>query len=304
MDRSVAKARLKALLRQDVASLYRGDGREWIKPIAQILRRLRDANVRAVFFGGTIRSLTLSRLESGRFGRPRDVDIVVSGTTLEQLRKQFHDSIQRENRFGGIHLENMSWQFDMWPLERTWAFARSENLEPHFALLPFTTFFNIEAIAVDVWAPPGYARTIYSGDGQFFDGIIDRVLEINREENPFPLLCVARSLVFISMTGFSVGPRLARYLIQHAAGVSEDDLAEVQVRHYGRLRVDREQMRRSLDYISATVAANPGQVIRTVRPTQMTFWPEDDAPLVTLHCLPSPLPADSPSPREGEPSGR
>lgn len=296
MDRALAKTRLKEQLRHDVASLYQRDGREWNKPIAETLRRLREANVRAVFFGGTLRSLILSRLQSGRFGRPRDVDIVVSGTTLEQLRHQFHDSIRRETRFGGLQLERMSWQFDVWPLEQTWAFKTSGDLPPQFSRLPFTTFFNLEAIAVDVWAPPGQARAIYSGDDQFFDGILDQVLEINREENPFPVLCVVRALVFASMTGFAIGPRLARYLVQHATGVSDEELAEVQLKHYGRVRVDRERMRRWLDCVSSCVAASPGEVVRLGRPLQMTFWPEEDATMIRLHLIGSSLPEEASAP--------
>src|SRR4051812_48642791 len=61
--------------------------------------------------------------------------------------------------------------------------------------LPETTFFNLEAIAVDVWPQIGKARSIYSGDDQFFEGIITRTLELNRPENPFPGLCIVRSLV-------------------------------------------------------------------------------------------------------------
>ncbi|MFO0836123.1 MAG: hypothetical protein U0638_14215 [Phycisphaerales bacterium] len=298
MDRAIAKARLKEQLRHDVASLYQRDGREWNKPIAETLRLLREANVRAVFFGGTLRSLILSRVQSGRFGRPRDVDIVVSGTTLEQLRHQFHDSIRRETRFGGLQLERMSWQFDVWPLEQTWAFKTSGDLEPHFSRLPSTTFFNLEAIAVDVWAPPGQPRAIYSGDDQFFDGILDQVLEINREENPFPMLCVVRSLVFISMTGFSIGPRLAHYLAQHSAGVSDNELADAQVKHYGRVRVDRDLMRRWLDDVASAVAANPGEAVRLARPTQMTFWPEQDSTLIRLHLCGAPWPTDSSTPSD------
>lgn len=292
MDRAIAKARLKEQLRHDVASLYHRDGRKWNKPIAETLRRLREANVRAVFFGGTLRSLILSRLQRGRFGRPRDVDIVVTGATVEKLRQHFLGSIRRETRFGGLQLEQLAWQFDVWPLEQTWAFKTSGDLVPHFSQLPFTTFFNLEAIAVDAWAPPGQARAIYSGDDRFFDGVLDQVLEINREENPFPVLCVVRSLVFSWTTGFAIGPRLAQFLKQHATVVSDEELVDVQLKHYGRERLDRDQMRRWLDQIASSVAASPGEAVKLVRPTQMTFWPEEDSAMRTLRLFGSPGPTD------------
>lgn len=283
MDRAIIKARLKEQLLHDVAVLYQRDDRAWSKPVVETLQRLRAANIRGVFFGGTLRSLILSRLQSGQFGRPRDIDIVVSGTTIEQLRQHFHDSVRRETRFGGLQIERMSWQFDVWPLEQTWAFRNSEELAPHFSKLPFTTFFNLEAIAVDIWAPPGQQRSVYSGDDQFFDGILDRMLEINREENPFPVLCIVRALVFASHTGFSIGPRLAHYLVEHAVGVSDDELAEVQVKHYGRERIEQDLLRYWLDCVVSHVAKNPGEALTLKRPTQMTLWPEEEATKIKFH---------------------
>src|SRR5438128_121469 len=148
MDRALAISRLKDQLRQDVGALYRRDDREWSRPIVETLHHLRRSNVKAVFFGGTLRALLLARLQQGRFGRPRDLDIVVSGASLDELRERFQHSVRRETRFGGLQLECMNWQFDIWPLEHTWAFQTQPELIPQFAALPLTTFFNLEAVAV------------------------------------------------------------------------------------------------------------------------------------------------------------
>jgi len=284
MDRDAAISRLKKQLRTDVASLYRRDGRVWSRPIVDILHDLREANVRAVLFGGTLRSLLLSRLEKGRFGRPRDLDIVVSGVSLDELRHRFGRYLRRETRFGGLQLENVSWQFDVWPLEQTWAFQKSTEFHTRFAALPMTTFFNLEAIAIDVWADPGRQREIYSADDRFFQGVLDRVLELNRRENPFPALCVVRSLVFASSTGFAIGPALARYLTEHSA-LDDVDLLEVQRKHYGQVRLHRQVMREWLSMIAAHVASRPDDPFSLPRHQQMTLWPEDDVASVRIHLL-------------------
>jgi hypothetical protein len=284
MDRAADISQLKELLLQDVASLYRRDDREWSKPIVETLHQLRETSVEAVLFGGTLRSLLLSRLQSGRFGRPRDIDIVVSGASVDQLRERFQQSFRRETRFGGIQLQRMSWQFDIWPLERTWAFQSEPKLSPLFATLPSTTFFNLEAVAIDAWASRGRKRVIYSGDDQFFHGLLDKVLEVNREENPFPTLCVVRALVFASSTGFAIGPRLAAYLAKHSA-VSDHELTEVQCKHYGQVRLSCEVMRRWLDTAVSHIEVNPGAPLSLPKLGQLTLWADDEPSIIHVHLL-------------------
>src|SRR5579885_949724 len=104
---------LKRKLRSEVASLYERDRRRWKAPIVQTVRELREAGVAAVFFGGTLRSLLFSRLAKKKPGRPRYIDIVIAGATVEQLRDRFRTLISRETRFGGLRLERMNWQFDV-----------------------------------------------------------------------------------------------------------------------------------------------------------------------------------------------
>jgi hypothetical protein len=226
-------------------------------------------------------------LQNQRFGRPRDVDIVVAGASLDVLREKFRSIITRETRFGGLKLERMNWQFDVWPLHRTWAFLEDGTQEPHFSALPRTTFFNLEAIAVDVWVHPGCSRTIYSGDDQFFEGLLSRTLEINRQENPFPSLCVVRALVMASSTGFAVGPRLAHYLTVNGPASSDAELEEVQMKHYGQIRCEVGIMRKWLEYVTLCHARNSHSSIVLPTHKQLTLWPETEAEQsrLNLHVL-------------------
>lgn len=274
MDNQTVRQALKRQLLSEVAWFYKQDHLLWKAPIVKTMRELQETSIAAVFFGGTLRSLLLSRLLKSRRGRPRDLDIVVSGASLEHIKERFRNLIKRQTRFGGLQLERLNWQFDVWPLDRTWGFINDKLTSPAFESLPQTTFFNLEAIAVDVWPRLGKTRTIYSGDDQFFDGIITNTLELNRSENPFPALCVIRSLVMAASLDYSIGPKLAAYLSARAATIHHGEFETIQREHYGRLRYDGDTMRRWLDSVVENHARRPNHRMKLPFPRQQTFWPE------------------------------
>jgi len=277
---------LKEVLRTEVNQFCRRNHRAWKQPIVDTLRDLRRMNVQAVLFGGTLRSLLVSRMFHGRPGRPRDVDIVVSGVPIGTLKQHFGKIIARETRFGGLHLQRGDWQFDVWPLAQTWAFMRDAVAVPTFASLPSTTFFNLEAIAVDVWAPAGRSRTLYSADDQFFEGILSRTIEVNREENPFPDLCVVRALVLCAEIDFGVGPRLAGYIARHGKDLMAPRLEELQRKHYGRCRIDGATLRNWIKLILDMHTAKVLQPIRLPLSQQLCLWPEPiETPHIRLHAI-------------------
>jgi len=271
------------MLLADVARLCNG---AWSEPIVRTLRDIHSENVRAVLFGGTLRSLLLSRLRNQGLGRPRDIDIVVAGVSLDTLRERFRSIITRETRFGGLKLERMEWQFDVWPIHRTWAFLEDQTLKPCFATLPHTTFFNIEAIAVDIWESPGRPRTIYSGDDQFFEGIISQIIEINRQENPFPSLSVVRALVMASSMRFAIGPRLARYLVAYGSDLSDAELEEVQLKHYDRIYRDAATIRKWLRHVSSCYTQNSHCPITLPMCEPLDLWSSTRSSAIQLHLSP------------------
>lgn len=283
MDSTLTITRLKAALLRDVAYVCRRADVKWSEPILHTLNDLRDLRGRAVFFGGTLRSLVLSRLLKRKLGRPRDIDIVVAGADISELRERFRQITKRETRFGGLQLERRRWSFDVWPLDRTWAFLRDTSTAPRFAALPSTTFFNLEAIAVDVWPAPGHRRTVYSGDDQFFEGVLSRTIEVNREDNPFPSLCVVRALVMASAIDFAIGPRLAEYLTVHGARTTNAELDDVQRKHYGRVCRDADTLRKWLRHIARQHGTGNNRPIRLPLPRQLSLWPEDDDSHVRLN---------------------
>ncbi|PPD58398.1 hypothetical protein [Dehalogenimonas etheniformans] len=283
MDRKILISELKNELIHDISSLCSRRDVLWIAPIVETIRDLQISSTRAVFFGGTLRSLLLSRLKTGKFGRPRDIDIVVSGASLDQLREQFQEYFTRETRFGGLSMKRSHWQFDIWPLEQTMAFRECQIMSARFESLPSTTFFNLEAVAVDAWTTRGQARKIYSDNDQFFDGIVDRILEINNENNQFPALCVVRALVLASDTHFAIGPKLASYLTNVGGSLSDAELQKVQLKHYNRIRYDVGVMRVWLQHISKSLREKREDPILLPSLPQLTLWEENELPKLAFH---------------------
>ena len=130
---------------------------------------------------------------------------------------------------------------------------------------------NLEAIAVEVWPQKGKGRVVYSGDGQFFEGVANRVVELNREANPFPSLCIVRSLTLAAKLNFSVGPNLARYIVKHASQYSATDYEDVQKKHYGHLRVDGTQIECWTKTVGDCLEREEDRIMLPVF-RQMEFW--------------------------------
>ena len=262
---------LKTVLRAELRSFCSNNGRVWKQPVVDLLHGLRRQQQAAVFFGGTLRSLLISRLNDQKPGRPRDIDLVVKGCTTEQLSDSFEQIVTRETRFGGLQLQHQHWQFDVWPLEKTWAFVEDQKEAGGFDELPETTFLNLEAIAVEVWPRSGKGRVVFSGDDQFFEGIANRVVELNREANPFPSLCVVRSLVLAARLNFSIGPRLANYIVKYAKQYSAMDYETVQRKHYGCLRVRGDQIESWTRSVKESCESGVSQISLPVL-RQKEFW--------------------------------
>jgi hypothetical protein len=277
-DLSSTGTDLKKILLKDVAHFCQNNAR-WKTPVIKTLRELKSNGIRSVFFGGTLRSLLVGRMFSNRPGRPRDIDLVVADISSDSLRTKFHDHIVRETRFGGLKIRRRTWQFDVWPLGRTRAFLEDATNDPGFCHLPYTTFLNLEAIAVDVWPRPGHARRIYAGDDQFFDGLLNRTIEINREQNPFPILNVVRSLVLASSLMFKIGPHLARYIASHGNNVTPEELEAVQHKHYGVVRRMGSILRDWIRFVTERHAFMPSAPVQLPVPRQIDLWHEDDTAL-------------------------
>src|SRR5271157_1476053 len=167
---------------------FLGNGTSWKRPLREVIGRIEKERWRAVIFGGVVRDLAVF----GPAERPRDVDIVLAGASADEIERVFEAWVVRRTRFGGVRLLVEKWMFDIWDVSSTWGIHQL-GLDPSFGELPKTTFLNVEAVAAEISSNPGFERRIYSG--AFFKALEERTVNINFEDNPFPALCVVRSLI-------------------------------------------------------------------------------------------------------------
>lgn len=204
------------------------------KPMQSVLRHIYENQWPAYLFGGAARDL----LSNGLRAQVRDVDVVIGDVSISDMRKVMERHVKRTTRFGGLHMEHRGWLFDMWTLNDTWAFRESHVRRVDFAYLPKTTFLNVEAIAIELGGNTKQKRTIYSHG--FFEAFLNRTVEINLEENPYPALCIVRSLLTTSRLNFAMGPLLTRYILHHRRNIEIEELLSVQRNHYGRIFMDAD----------------------------------------------------------------
>jgi len=235
--------------------------------LLEITDRIRGRNWDAVLFGGTLRDLMLY----GGSHLPRDVDIVIAGVPADQIATLFSDCIIRQTRFGGLHLRHKGWLFDVWPLADTWAFKSSNHRQFDFEDLPKTTFLNVEAVVADLTAKPGRARKIRANG--FFEAITEQILDINNEENPFPTLCVVRTLITAARLQFSISRRLCKYLLHYSKTTSAEELVYVQLKHYGTCKRTAEEFHAWLEFIRVhhRSGATKRVILPVRRPQQLEF---------------------------------
>jgi len=162
-------------------------------------------------------------------------------------------------------------------------FSSDHALEVTFDMLPFTTAFNLEAVAVEVWPEKkGLPRLVFSGDDQFFKGIADRVVELNREENPFPELTVVRGLLLAQALQFDVGSRLASFIAEIGPKISSSDLMLLQAKHYGSVRQEADVLRQLIEHVDRSLQSEVKARYRIPVVKQLNLFEEDREKVPTL----------------------
>jgi hypothetical protein len=229
------------MLRERV-SRFLANHSNWKIPLRQSLQRIDENSWTAVIFGGVLRDLTLF----GASEIPRDVDVVVKGATSGELEEVFGDLVYERNRFGGLRLRPTGWLIDIWLLKDTWAFREHIKAPVSFESLVETTFLNVEAVAAEIPTHPGRARPIYTAG--FFESVNKKVLDINFEPNPYPGLCVVRSVITALRLNWRISRRLGTYIVEYANKLPTQELMNIQSSHYGRIRI---QQARRLEYFQA-----------------------------------------------------
>jgi len=262
----------KAVLRDRIGRFFANKARERLR-LLEALNTLKGFAGPAFLFGGVLRDLMLY----GPSLAPRDVDVVVSTIDLKDVTAVFSENLTHTNRFGGLHLRIEGWHFDIWPLSRTWAFCEKFVVPITFESLPKTTFLNIEAVAARLDVENGQYREIFSHG--FFESISSRTIEINSEPNPYPALCVLRSLMMAARLEFAIGPKLADYILTYSKELGLEALMQTQWEHYGRVVYQRHHLKLWLAAVAKQLAtSNRRRVKLPTHNRQLAFFYDGDVP--------------------------
>lgn len=178
----------------------------------------------AFIFGGVISNYFL------RFRRiiPKDIDIVISKMNV-QIDNLLNEYLIRKNRFNGYKLKIKSMQYDIWKTEDTWTLYKNPILqkEDMEMFLPETVFFNITSCLYDL------KKKQLLLPERFKNGINNRELSIINEDNPYPILCIVKSMEYRENFGLTFTDRLLWYIFRHKDKINRDECRIIQNGHYG-----------------------------------------------------------------------
>ncbi|MGA2538222.1 MAG: hypothetical protein ABSF53_19590 [Terracidiphilus sp.] len=227
---------LGTILNERLAS-YLSDPRNSV--VKQLFAAWTELGWKAYIFGGMLRDVTLFANKAN----PRDIDIVVSNKSLNQLKRHFSKYILRETRFGGLHIQIADIKFDIWPLQQTWAFGNTLKLSPKAINLPRTTFLNVEGIVAEL---PNFRTESKVFEYGFIKAINSRELDINLTENPYPALSAIRSIITARKLKFKLSIALRKYILHAVESEGLDALVDAQLKHYSTIILKKDALRKEV----------------------------------------------------------
>jgi hypothetical protein len=252
---SVLRKRVSLLLKPSNPNQGPAAWRSVQDAIVEVAELLNRPGWSSYLVGGTLRDLLVEPEVKHRRPPPRDIDLVVSGPSYQQLLKTFQGKLvlERRTRFGGLHLikklpVGQSIVFDVWALADTWGFG-SRKILPRIQDFPGTTFMNIDSCAIELCTVPGRKRALFS-DG-FFEGIASKVLDVNYAPNPYPYVCVARAMILAARLRFAMTRSLVEFILKHTSAGGIQALIEAQESHYGMVRCDAKELEAWIQNIRA-----------------------------------------------------
>jgi len=205
LDQLAAKKRIRRFFDEPVAE------RRAVSHFVQEISVCASAYV----FGGALRDIAL--LGAARF--ESDVDIVVQvndHSAFTDILEQFEAT---QNKFGGYRARFGRWNFDIWEVDRTWAFSvGAVKARGHLSLLE-TTFFNWDAILYDCRTSTLHHRPNY------FSDLSAKYLELVLEDNPNTVGAFVRSLRTLCLSDeILAGPKLSKFIKEQLEKTSNQEI--------------------------------------------------------------------------------
>lgn len=247
--------KMKRILRARLGRFVSTDSKQYYPHLFHVLESIRNSKFPAFLCGGAVRNMLLCNNSI-----PRDLDIILGYVSKKRLETLFPDKVKGETSLGGLKLQVKDWSIDMWPIQDTWAFKNGKFKGNGFSDYPKITFLNIDAIAIQLFSKRRQKREIYSKG--FFEAIIERIIEINFEENPTPAACIVRALWIAKKFNFLIGPKLSRYMISYINTIEIEELAEIYQRRYVSAHVTIEKFYNCFKSIQEQVQASCNKPVK------------------------------------------
>lgn len=173
--------------------------------ISLFFRQNKNDLIEVALFGGAIRDMFLF----GYISKESDLDFVVKCDKYV-LKKVIEKYNPKENKFGGFRFEFGGRVIDIWSLSETWAIKKGfvSNNDGMMDLLA-TTFFNVDAAYYRI-----FEETLICSK-KFREGILEKSLDVNFEENPSPKSIYKRIEKFSSSKNFELKSSVKDYLCKH-----------------------------------------------------------------------------------------
>jgi hypothetical protein len=257
---------LRLILRRKLSQFLVTSGE--VGDAVSVLKKWEQKGWGPILFGGVIRDLMIF----GTRQYPRDVDVVLTQATNEEVIRDVGPEDFHLNRFGGLHMNIHRWIFDVWPLRTTWRFTVDKTLLPTPENLPRTTFFDVEAIAVTLDGPEKIGDIFTAG---FFEAIEKRCIDINYRNNPYPTLCAVRTIIMAWKLHYHISARLAHYFIDTVLEYGASELVLTQKQHYKQVLLQEREIDELKSYFIRAVASNSQTTISLpdkYDPKQLVFW--------------------------------
>jgi len=256
--------KLKQDLRTRLSRFVATDSKRHYPYLYSVLEDIRKQNYPAFLCGGAVRDILLHN------SIPRDLDIIIGYVSIEELATLFSGNVKGKTSLGGLKLQIKDWSIDIWPLQDIWAFKEGKVAGNGFSDYPKITFLNIDAIAIQLFSKKKQKRVVYSKG--FFEAISTRTIEINFEENPAPAKCIVRALQIAKKFKFSVGPKLARYMVAYVNQMEIEKLAEIYQRRYINAHISVEKLHNCFKSIETQMQVSNNRPVKVFAEQDSHFF--------------------------------
>ncbi len=204
-----------------------------------------------LLFGGAVRDYMDNEFNN----LPRDFDIVIKknnkDVNLDELLKKFE---YKKNRFDGYKIKVNSLEFDVWEIEKTWAFRENKikaDYQSYDKKLHETVFLNIDSLVYNLSTKDYYNK-------RYEDAVKNRVLDIVLEENPYVELNLLRAIIFKKKYDMNFSDTLKTKLKEFVYNNNNylEIMKDIQIKHYSTFKIrplDLEDEIKSIVYDNKSI---------------------------------------------------